>query len=474
VVVWVKQLSDILEIELNAILKASNDNIVIADGKGMILRASPNCLSIYGKDVSYLIGKSVYELEEENIFSPSVTAKVLKEQKDIQIMQQTITGRVVMATGVPVFNEKKEIIRVISFSHDLTELQRLKEDYEELRMRMEHYQTEIQELKGRDIKPKDIVIQSKAMQRIWELVNRVSKSDATVLFLGESGVGKNVFARALHNGSERRKAPFIEVNCSAIPESLFESEMFGYEGGSFTGAQKSGKPGLIELADKGTLFLDEIGELPLSVQAKLLKVLQEKKVTRVGGIKTKNIDFRLIASTNQDLEEMIRQGKFRQDLFYRLNVIPIRVPPLRERKEDILMLAQYYLDKFNQKYDTHKFFHTSTVDQLTNYNWPGNVRELENMIERVVITTETRTIFPEHLPFYVQQDHNITYENEWRFEKLEEHLTLTEALEEVEKRWLLRAYRHCNTTYEMANYLGISQPSVVRKLKKYKIDSKMN
>ncbi|WP_027410026.1 sigma-54 interaction domain-containing protein [Anoxybacteroides tepidamans] len=457
---------DVLELELCAILKSSSDNIVITDGNGVVLRASPNCLYIYGKEVSYLIGKTVYQLEKEHIFSPSVTARVLKEKKEVQIMQQTATGRVVMATGVPVFDKEHHIVRVISFSHDLTELERLKEDYEKLRRQMEHYQIEMEELK-----PENIIIQSKAMHRIWKLVYRVAQSDATVLFLGESGVGKNVFARALHQNSSRRNEPFIEVNCSAIPESLFESEMFGYEKGSFTGAQKTGKPGLIELADKGTLFLDEIGELPLSMQAKLLKVLQEKKVTRVGGIKERIVDFRLIASTNQNLEEMVRKGLFRQDLFYRLHVIPIYVPSLRERKEDIFMLAQYFLEKFNQKYHTDKYFHPSIVDHLVQYDWPGNVRELENMMERLVITSETKAIYPEYLPFSIQKHPESPRANQSLHK---EPMTLKEAVEQVEREWLLRAAEQCKTTYEMAEYLGMSQPTVVRKLKKYRIDSKVD
>jgi TyrR family helix-turn-helix protein len=250
--------------------------------------------------------------------------------------------------------------------------------------------------------------------------------------------------------------------------------MFGYEAGSFTGANKNGKHGLIELADKGTLFLDEIGELPLSVQAKLLKVLQEKKLTRVGGGKTKNIDFRLIASTNQNLKEMVSQGKFRQDLFYRLNVIPIHIPPLRERKEDIAMLAQHHLKKCNEKNSTNKFFDVATIDQLISYQWPGNVRELENLIERLVITTESRAIYPDQLPFYIPQKNS-----QQDFERSFDHTegrgkTLQQILEEVESRHLKRAYMQYKTTYEIAEYLGLSQPTVVRKLKKYGINSKMN
>ncbi|HZG16286.1 MAG TPA: sigma 54-interacting transcriptional regulator [Candidatus Bathyarchaeia archaeon] len=464
----------ILQIELNAILKASRDNIVITDGKGIVLRASPNCKVIYGKDVSFLIGKSVLQLETEGIFSPSVTRMVLDEHKEIQVMQHTTTGRVVMATGFPVMNELGEIIRVISFSHDLTEIENLKEEYEELQTKMGHYQSVINELREKEDCTEEIVVKSKTIQRIWELVQRVAKSDANVVFYGESGVGKNVFAHGLHNKSDRKKETYIEVNCGAIPESLFESEMFGYEAGSFTGANKNGKHGLIELADKGTLFLDEIGELPLSVQAKLLKVLQEKKVTRVGGVKAKSIDFRLVASTNQDLKEMVSQGKFRQDLYYRLNVIPIHIPPLRERKEDIAMLAHYHLKKCNEKNGTNKLLDVATIDQLISYHWPGNVRELENLIERLVITTETKVIYPDQLPFYIPQRNRHQY-LERSFDHTEDRgKTLQEILEEVESRHLKRAYMQYKTTYDIAEHLGLSQPTVVRKLKKYGINSKMN
>ncbi|MCM3570594.1 sigma-54-dependent Fis family transcriptional regulator [Neobacillus mesonae] len=464
--------SELQKIELDAIVKFSTDNIVITDGNGIVLRASPNSLSIYGTDSSSLIGKSVFELEKSNIFSPSVTIEVLKQRKQVQIMQNTTTRHTVMATGIPVFDEFGEIIRVISFSHDLTEIQNLKEDYEELSTKMAKYQSEIQQLREKELSMENIVFQSKSMQKIWQLIQRIAKTDASVVFLGESGVGKNIFAQSLHKESLRKEEAFIEVNCGAIPESLFESEMFGFEAGSFTGANNKGKPGLIELADKGTLFLDEIGELPLSVQAKLLKVLQEKKITRVGGVKSKNIDFRLIASTNQDLEKMVKQGKFRQDLFYRLNVITIIIPPLRERKEDIVTLSHFYLNKFNEKYKTNKFFHPTTIHELVSFDWPGNVRELQNMIERLVITSEGKTILPDSLPFYFQNAHPETLDSLHIDELKERGKTLKEVLEEVEIRWLKRASRQCKTTYEMAAYLGLNQSNVVRKLKKYKINEK--
>lgn len=464
-------MEDIRELELRAILAASNDNIVITDGQGVVLRASPSCLAIYGEEAAQLIGVTVDELERRNIFSPSVTKKVLQERKEVQLMQYTSTGRIVMATALPVFNDAGEMIRVISFSHDLTEIQHLKEDYEELRTKMAYYQSEIKELREKEYSFGETVMQSKEIRQIWQLIQRVANSDATVVLLGESGVGKNVFARAVHEGSRRQDEVFIEVNCGAIPESLFESEMFGYESGAFTGASKEGKAGLIETANGGTLFLDEVGELPLALQAKLLKVIQEKRVTRIGGTQPKNIDFRIIASTNRDLEEMVKEGKFRRDLFYRLNVIPISVPPLRERTDDVLSLCDFYLKKFNEKYESNKVLHVTTINELLAYEWPGNVRELENLIERLVVTAESRVIYPQSLPFYAAVNSQ-TAEHEGTMEEMtEKGASLREALEEVEIRWLKRAARQYKTTYEMANYLGISQSSVVRKLNKYQINS---
>lgn len=459
------------ELELEAILSASKDNIVITDGEGTVLKVSPNCLEIYGVDYQDIIGKTVFDLETENIFAPSITVKVLQEKKEFQIMQLTKANRTVLATGMPVFDEDGSIVRVISFSYDLTEIEELKENYDDLQMRMGQYESQYEEFLYRN--EEKIVLKSKAIQRIWKLVKRISKSEATVVFLGESGVGKNVFARALHNWSERLHENFIEVDCSAIPDSLFESEMFGFEAGSFTGANSKGKRGMIEISDGGTLFLDEIGELPLNVQSKLLKVLQEKVVTRVGGLKPRKIDFRLIASTNQNLEEMVKKGRFRQDLYYRLNVIPIEIPPLRERKEDISLLIQYYVETFNEKYGTKKHLVPLAIEHLIAYNWPGNVRELENMVERIILTTDENTINPSNLPLIVQQTFEETTQDVFdATHNSDEHMSFKEAIENVEKRWLKRAYRQYDTTYDMAKYLGISQSTVVRKLQKYKITHK--
>ncbi len=454
---------------LHSIINTSNNNITIADANGMILQTNKEHWSVYGIKGDGYKGKSVFQLEKEGILTPSITALVLKEKRPVQIMQHTQTGKVIMTQGYPIFDEEGKIIWVISYAQDQTEIRNLQEQYEQLERKLQGYQTEVEELRRKE----GIHYRSKEMQQMVNTIHRVAESDATVLFLGESGVGKSMFAHELHNQSQRRKEPFIEVNCSTIPESLFESEMFGYEAGSFTGATKNGKQGLIEQADNGTLFLDEIGELPLSMQVKLLKVLQEKKFMRIGGKKERHVDFRLVTATNQNLEEMVEQGKFRLDLYYRLHVIPLQIPPLRERKDEIPFLINRYVDLMNVKYKTSKKLHAATYETLIGYKWPGNVRELENLMERLILTTEGNIIYPNDLPPSISGEpiSNTTVDELQKEASIMDelnHLDLNSAIEKVEEYMIRKASHQCKTTYEMAELLGISQPSVVRKLKKYK------
>ncbi|USK30905.1 sigma 54-interacting transcriptional regulator [Bacillus sp. CMF21] len=456
--------------ELNKIIETSNNNITITDEKGIILRSNREHWAIYDMQPDTYIGTSVYQLEKEGLLSPSINAIVLKEKKFTRIMQHTRTGRVVMSTGYPLFNKEGHLVRVISYSQDQTEIWKLQEQYEELQRKVKGYQTEVEDLREKELGHHSFIARSNQTQQILKTIQNVAKTDATILFLGPSGVGKSTFARALHNQSNRIKEPFIEVNCSTIPESLFESEIFGYEPGSFTGGNKQGRQGLIEQADSGTLFLDEIGELPLALQAKLLKVLQEKKIKRIGGKKERLINFRLIAATNQDLEKMVNEGKFRLDLYYRLNVIPIQIPSLLERKEDIPILIQHYLQKTNDKYQTLKKLHLSTYEVLTHYEWPGNIRELENLIERLILTIDEPAIYPKHLPLAItgaveQNEDSSSFSIE---QELNGKQDLKKTLEKIEIQLIAKAYKQCKTTYEMADYLGISQPSVIYKLKKYK------
>ncbi|SIR06697.1 PAS domain S-box-containing protein [Peribacillus simplex] len=461
---------DMLEEELNKIIETSNNNILITDQDGIILYSNPKLWEIYGMESDSYIGTSVYQLESEGLLTPSINAIVLKEKKAKRIMQETKTGHVVMSTGYPIFNKEGLLVRVISYGQDQTEILQLQDQFEQLQRKVKGYQTEVEDLREKELDYHYLIARSNETKHILKTIHNVAKTDATILLLGPSGVGKSTFARAVHDQSNRKKEPFIEVNCSTIPDSLFESEIFGYEPGSFTGANKQGRQGLIEQADSGTLFLDEIGELPLAMQAKLLKVLQEKKIKRIGGKKENHINFRLVAATNQDLKEMVSEGKFRLDLFYRLNVIPIQIPALHERKEDIPLLIQHYLQKTSDKYQKFKKIHPSTYEVLTHYHWPGNIRELENLIERLILTIEEPIIFPEHLPQsitgQIEQPEDSTF---LAIEQdCEENFDLKKTLEKVERQLIEKAWKKCKTTYEMAEHLGISQPTVIYKLKKYK------
>ncbi|MFF2853630.1 sigma-54 interaction domain-containing protein [Peribacillus sp. NPDC058002] len=461
---------DMLEEELNKIIETSNNNILITDQDGIILYSNPKLWEIYGMESDSYIGTSVYQLVSEGLLTPSINAIVLKEKKAMRIMQETRTGHVVMSTGYPIFNKDGLLVRAISYGQDQTEILQLQDQFEQLQRKIKGYQTEVEDLREKELDYHYLIARSNETKHILKTIHNVAKTDATILLLGPSGVGKSTFARAVHDQSNRKKEPFIEVNCSTIPESLFESEIFGYEPGSFTGANKQGRQGLIEQADSGTLFLDEIGELPLAMQAKLLKVLQEKKIKRIGGKKESHINFRLVAATNQDLKEMVSQGKFRLDLFYRLNVIPIQIPALHERKEDIPLLIQHHLQKTSDKYQKFKKIHPSTYEVLTHYHWPGNIRELENLIERLILTIEEPIIFPEHLPQsitgQIEQPEDSTF---LAIEQdCEENFDLKKTLERVERQLIAKAWKKCRTTYEMAEHLGISQPTVIYKLKKYK------
>ncbi len=301
-----------------------------------------------------------------------------------------------------------------------------------------------------------LVLYSNTMMELVDVALRVAKVDSTVLICGESGVGKELLAKLIHDQSSRSLGPFVKINCGAIPENLLESELFGYEAGAFTGASKQGKLGQFELASGGTLFLDEIGELSLSLQVKLLRAIQEQEFVRVGGVKPRTVDVRFIAATNRDLEQMIRQGMFRADLYYRLNVIPVLVPPLRERKEDILPLVHHFQQKYTQKLKMEKTFAPEVLKIFLHYPWAGNVRELENIIERLFVTTSEKIVrvcdLPQNLvvtPGEANQTGGI--------------MPLKEALLQTEQRLIEQALAVYGNTYKAAEALGIDQSTLMRK-----------
>ena len=341
------------------------------------------------------------------------------------------------------------------------------------------------ERRGFNPKENALVGTSREIREIRDLIFRLQHTDAPVLIMADTGCGKELIAQEIQRYSMRWDRTYIKVNCSAFPESLFESELFGYEPGSFTGASKQGKKGLFEAANGGTLFLDEIGELPVYLQAKLLRVLQEQEIIRVGGTEPIPVDVRIIAATNQDLRQLINEGKFRKDLYFRLNVIPVFLSPLRERKEDIPVLADYFLKRYCAKYDNFKDFTKSALDALRAYDWPGNVREVRNMVEMMFAVSQGDTlkvpelIFKkEHLVVWGTSEHlsrddilMVTrFDRETPLRWFEpEHSTLPELVQAVETDAILQALRHHGSTRKAAEALGISQSALMRRLKEYKI-----
>ena len=311
--------------------------------------------------------------------------------------------------------------------------------------------------------------ESQAMQLILQVVLRVSQVNSTVLLMGESGVGKDVMARLIHRLSPQSDGPFISVNCGAVPENLLESEFFGYEKGAFTSASRAGKPGLFEQANGGTFFLDEIGELPLNLQVKLLKVIQDQRCRRLGGQRDLKLDIRFIAATNRDMRQMVAEGKFRDDLFYRLYVVPIEIAPLRERREDILPLALMFLKELiSDKYDVSRTLSHELMTILESYDWPGNVRELQNVIERMVVTADSEVLQPHHLPDSVYKNAAQEGLGVW----VGGAMNLRQARDDLERQLIAKALSKTGNTRKAAKLLGVDHSTVVRKAQKLGINLK--
>lgn len=456
---------DYIETDFYRILETLYDDFTIINSNGVIESVLPNFGKVYGIPTDEAIGSTIMQMEEKNIFNPCVSLLVLRTLKPATMLQRTINGKFLMCTAIPILNEDGSLYKIVSYTRDSQKYEHLTEEYEKLQRTLNAYDIELSKLRQKLEREYPIIGSSPQIRNIIYLSEKYSNFDANLLITGESGVGKNLFASMIHQNGKRKNNPLISINCGAIPENLLESELFGYEAGAFSGANNIGKEGLIQLSDGGTLFLDEIAELPLHMQVKLLKVIQEKKITHVGGTKEISIDFRLITATNRDLKKMVREGKFREDLFYRLNVLTLHIPPLRDRKSDIFTLVDYFCKKFNEKYNVSRSFSSKAIEYLENYSWPGNIRELENAIERAVLTSDNITITEQDLPSMFQPD-------EISISALSQEKTLKEILETVEKNILLNTYEKYKTTTGVAKALGISQPTASLKLEKYFGDKK--
>ena len=447
--------------QLRAIVDSSYDGMYITDGNAVTLWVNRAYKDITGLQAEEVVGRSMWDLEREGIISKSGTLLALAQQAPVTLEQVFRTGRHALISSTPVFNDQGEITLVVTNVRDMTELRELQEKYRQTAALSERYQSEAEYARKQVLASADLIVADPRMLALLEQVKRVAALDATVLLLGETGVGKEKIAKYIYKNSARKEERFLAINCGAISPTLMESELFGYERGAFTGASREGKMGLFEVADKGTVFLDEIGELPLDMQVRLLRVLQEQTIQRVGGTRDISINVRVVAATNRNLEEMVRQKTFRQDLFYRLNVVPIRIPPLRERQADIPAFLDHFLAQFNQKYNTRKEFAGDAVRAMLAYEWPGNVRELKNVVERAVILSSGQLIRPEDLPFCPGWTPALFCPEQ------EGTVDLKALTEQFEARFINAAYEKYGSVRKAAASLSMDPATFLRKRKKY-------
>jgi len=459
---------EIVNAKLDGILQSSYDGIYITDGKGLFLNVNSGVERITGVKKEDLIGAYAQELVEKGVIDRSVV-KIAIESKERMTINQNVKAeklKEVMVTATPILNEEGEVNYVVANLRDMTDLIHLENECCKAKLLSKQYYSQL--LMEKNFKEK-IIAESEETKQLMQLAYRVAQVDSSVLLEGESGTGKEVFTRFIHEISSRRDGPFICINCAGIPENLLEAELFGYEEGSFTGAKKGGKAGLLELADGGTLFLDEINSLPLNLQGKLLRVIETLEVTRIGSVKSHKVNFRLITATNESLQELINNRLFRQDLYFRLRIVPLNIPPLRKRKKDIIPLVMHYLKYFNKKYEHKKEISINALKYLEAYEWPGNVRELKNVIERLVVISVSNLITEKDLP----HEFITSMKSDHKFHIIiKEIVPLKELIDEVETQLINLAMEQCNSTREAAKALNISQTSVVRKFKEVESKSK--
>lgn len=443
---------------LNIIMDSTEDAIVFVDKNGIIQLLSNSYAEFLGIEKSSAIGKNVRDIIENTRMM-----EVIKSNKSETAQLQYINGRHMVATRIPVEIDG-EVIGAVGkvLFKNISDLNTLYKKVKKMEDELDLYKNELNKINSAKYNLSSIISQDGKISYLKEFIIRSSRTNSNVLILGESGTGKELFAHSVHAASRRSGEPFIKVNCGAIPYELIESELYGYEEGSFTGAKKGGKIGRFKAADKGTIFLDEIGDLPLNMQVKLLRVLQDREIEKIGSNISEPVDVRVIAATNKNLEEMVENGQFRADLYYRLNVVTINIPPLRERREDIPILAEYLVEKIVREENiSEKKVSKKTIEYLKRYDWPGNVRELENILERAInFLGEEDIIEPKHLPVKITDEQD--YGNIGN---------LKEMIEEKEKKIIIDSLIHTKGNKTMAaEILNISRTSLYEKMKKYSID----
>jgi len=445
------------------------DGMYISDGNGKTIYINEAYTKITGITKEEVIGRTVKEITEKgNLFKGAVTMDVIEQKNSVNSLGKSLkNNKDLLVSGSPIFDEDGNVKLVVINNRDISDLKELELKVAELRDESVKATEEIRFLRKQQISNSNVVYKSENMNVAMDLVATIGPTDVTVLITGESGTGKEVIADEIYFKSNRKNKPFIKVNCAAIPAELLESELFGYEGGAFTDAKKKGKIGLFELANEGTILLDEIGDMSLNLQSKLLRVLQSKEIVRIGGSKPIKLDIRVIASTNKDLQEEIRKERFRDDLYYRLNVVPIELKPLRKRKEDIYYLTIEYLNKYNKKYGKKTKLEKETIKILEMYKWPGNIRELKNLIERMVVINKDGIIKYNSILSILDME-NVSFAMLMK----ENNFNLKSSVRKLERDMIISSIKRCGSVNKAANQLGISQPALWKKCKVLDIDVK--
>ena len=453
--------------ELNAIFESVSDGIWVCDGNGIVLNINEASEKINEIRKEEVVGRSVYDLVEEGMYDESSVVMVLEQKKQVSIVQEIKRiKKKALVTATPVFNEQGDISLVVVNARDMTQLNNMKAQLEKSLQESDKLKETLKEINLLEVSRKNVIGESETFQSVLKVALKLAQMEVSnILLLGESGTGKGLMAKFIHRCSRRHEKSFIQINCAAVPESLLEAELFGYEKGAFTGAQEDGKVGLIELSHGGTLFLDEIGELPLALQSKLLKYFDDNEVMRIGGLKSKKVDCTIIVATNRDLGTQVKKKRFRKDLFYRINTFTVSVPPLRERPEDIFDLVNYYLTTYNQQFNTNKRIGPTALEKLQRYPFPGNVRELKNIIKKGVVLSESN-----HLDDYLMNGLPMIQQSRKTAPLIGGRaINLRHELLAYEKEILLEVMQENKTTRKIAEKLNINHSTVVRKLKKHNL-----
>lgn len=467
------KIDKIMDKNFYEIIQEAFDNIdeavCICNNKGDVIFWNKGSERLYGVKDRDITGRYI-----KDVFSNALCLRVLEEKKPIKnIMHEPIKGKSVLLSAIPIFNDKKDMVAVITTDRDITEVVNLLEELKHEKEKSKYYENEYRRHLANEFKFSEVIGKSKKIIEVIALAQKVSASKVNIMITGESGTGKEVFARAIHEASGR-KGKMIAVNCSAIPEHLFESELFGYETGAFTGASKGGKIGKFELANNGTLFLDEIGDMPLNMQSKLLRVLQDGVISRIGSEKNINADFRIIAATNKNLKKAIDNKEFRSDLFYRLTVVQIEIPPLRERKEDIVELTKCFIRDVAHKEEIYiENIDEEIIRILEGYAWEGNIRELKNVIHRIVVLSENGQLSKNDIPHYILEKYNENVNDivgETYITENKNIYDLDGAVKELEIKMITNAMKVCNgNKAEAAKLLNINRSTLYYKLSHYKL-----